>query len=34
MAEGRVVSELAGETLTRHRIITASYARAHERGAA
>jgi ribose transport system ATP-binding protein len=34
MAEGRVVSELAGETLTRHRIVTASYARAHERGAA
>jgi ribose transport system ATP-binding protein len=34
MAEGRIVSELAGETLTRHRIITASYARAHQRGAA
>jgi ribose transport system ATP-binding protein len=34
MAEGRIVSELAGEALTRHRIITASYARAHERGAA
>ncbi len=34
MAEGRVVGELAGETLTRHRIITASYASAHERGAA
>jgi ribose transport system ATP-binding protein len=34
MAEGRIVSELAGETLTRHRIITASYARARQRGAA
>ncbi len=32
MAEGRVVSELAGPALTRQRIITASYARAHERG--
>jgi ABC-type sugar transport system ATPase subunit len=32
MAEGRIVSELAGETLTRHRIVTASYARAQERG--
>jgi ribose transport system ATP-binding protein len=34
MAEGRVVSELAGDSLTRHRIISASYARAQKRGAA
>ena len=31
MAEGRIVSELAGEALTRHRIVTASYAGAGER---
>jgi ribose transport system ATP-binding protein len=33
MAEGRIVSELAGEALTRHRIITASYAGARQRSA-
>ena len=31
MAEGRIVSELAGEALTRHHIVTASYAGAGER---
>ena len=29
MAEGRIVGELAGEELTRQRIIAASYASAH-----
>jgi len=32
MAEGRIVGELAGETLTRHAIIAASYAGAQEHG--
>jgi ABC-type sugar transport system ATPase subunit len=31
MAEGRIVGELAGEALTRQRIIAASYASAAER---
>ena len=34
MAEGRIVSELAGESLSRHGIIAASYAGAQERSAA
>ena len=34
MAEGRIVRELAGEALTRHAIIAASYAGAAERSAA
>jgi ribose transport system ATP-binding protein len=34
MAEGRIVSELAGEALNRHRIIAASYAHAQQRGGA
>jgi len=34
MAEGRIVSELTGEALTRHGIITASYAGAGERNGA
>ncbi len=34
MAEGRIVSELVGETLSRHGIIAASYAGAQERTAA
>jgi ribose transport system ATP-binding protein len=34
MAEGRIVRELAGESLSRHGIIAASYAGAQERSAA
>jgi ribose transport system ATP-binding protein len=34
MAEGRIVSELAGEALNRHRIIAASYAHAQQRSGA
>jgi ribose transport system ATP-binding protein len=34
MAEGRIVSELAGEALNRHRIIAASYVHAQQRGGA
>ena len=33
MTEGRIVSELVGEALTRQRIVAASYARASERNA-
>ena len=34
MSEGRIVSELAGDALTRHHIVTASYAGREEHAGA